>query len=62
MPTTEFARIYADELVRANQLIAAEADEFYFMAAGLPVTLKSPNHKGISPVRQAANTSDLQRP
>ena len=62
VPATELGRIYADELGRANQLIAAQADEVYFMAAGLPLTLKGPNHKGISPVRQAANTSDLQRP
>ena len=62
VPATELGRIYADELGRANQLIAAQADDVYFMAAGLPLTLKGPNHKGISPVRQAANTSDLQRP
>ena len=43
VPATELGRIYADELGRANQLVAAEADEVYFMAAGLPLTLKSPN-------------------
>ena len=44
VPATELGRIYADELGRANQLVAAEADEVYFMAAGLPLTLKGPNH------------------
>ena len=43
VPATELGRIYADELGRANQLVTAEADEVYFMAAGLPLTLKSPN-------------------
>ncbi len=52
VPATELGRIYADELGRANQLIAAQADDVYFMAAGLPLTLKGPNHKGISPVRK----------
>ena len=52
VPATELGRIYAEELGRANQLIAAQADDVYFMAAGLPLTLKGPNHKGISPVRQ----------
>ncbi len=40
---TELGRIYAEELGRTNQLVAAQADEVYFMAAGLPLTLKSPN-------------------
>ena len=37
VPATELGRIYADELGRANQLIAAQADDVYFMAAGLPL-------------------------
>ena len=44
VPPTELGRIYADELGRANQLTAAEADEVYFMAAGLPLTLKGSNN------------------
>lgn len=41
VPATELGRVYADELGRVNQLVAADADEVYFMAAGLPMKLKS---------------------
>ena len=41
MPPTELGRIYADELSRINQLVAAEADAVYFMAAGLPLRMKT---------------------
>ena len=40
---TRLGRIFADELGRVNQLVAAAADEVYFMAAGLPMALKSSN-------------------
>ena len=40
IPTTELGRVYADELGRVNQLVAAEADDVYFMAAGLPLRVK----------------------
>ena len=46
VPPTELGRIYADELGRVNQLVAAEANEVYFMAAGLPLEMKSSNRRG----------------
>ena len=38
---TELGRVYADELGRVNQLVAKEADNVYFMAAGIPMVVKS---------------------
>lgn len=40
IPSTKLGRLYADELGRTNQLVAATADDVYFMAAGLPLSLK----------------------
>ncbi len=40
VPTTKMGREYADELGRVNQLVAAEADDVYFMAAGIPMVVK----------------------
>ena len=41
IPPTELGRVYTDELGRVNQLIAAAADDVYFMAAGLPLNVKA---------------------
>ncbi len=43
VPPTRLGRVFADELGRVNQLVAAAADDVYFMAAGLPMALKSSN-------------------
>ena len=43
VPATELGRTYADELGRVNQIVAAAADEVYFMAAGLPLRVKAGN-------------------
>ena len=41
VPPTKLGRVYADELGRVNQMVARAADEVVFMAAGLPLSLKS---------------------
>ena len=51
VPATELGRTYADELGRVNQILAAAADEVYFMAAGLPLRVKVGNGSGGPPVR-----------
>ena len=43
VPPTRLGRVFSDELGRVNQLVAAAADDVYFMAAGLPMALKSSN-------------------
>lgn len=41
VPATELGRVYADQLGRVNQTVAAASDEVFFMAAGLPLKIKS---------------------
>ena len=50
IPPTTLGRNYADELGRVNQLVAAEADAVYFMAAGLPLQIKGERHSGLDDV------------
>lgn len=40
VPTTSLGRAYRDVLGRANQMLAAAADEVYFLVAGIPMTIK----------------------
>ena len=41
VPADSVSRLYRDLLGRANQMLAARADEVYFLVAGLPVTIKN---------------------
>lgn len=43
VPPYPLGRIYRDELGRANQRLAAAADEVIFMVAGLPMWVKKPS-------------------
>ncbi len=40
VPANPIGRLYRDLLGRANQMLAARADEVYFMVSGLPITVK----------------------
>ena len=41
VPADGVSRLYRDLLGRANQMLAARADEVYLLVAGLPVTIKN---------------------
>ena len=41
VPPSALGRAYADELGRANQIVAAAAEDVYFVVAGLPLNLKT---------------------
>ena len=62
VPATQLGRIYADELGRVNQLVAAEADEFYLVAAGLPVTIKTYRHGERAAHGLAGNRANFAAP
>lgn len=51
VPDNALARRFRDEAGRANQSLAAVADEVVFIAAGLPMMLKSPKR----PVRRKSS-------
>jgi len=40
IPENEISRRYIDLLGRANEIIAKECDEFYYMVAGIPIKVK----------------------
>jgi adenosylcobinamide kinase/adenosylcobinamide-phosphate guanylyltransferase len=40
VPPDKASRLYRDYLGRANQMLAARADEVYFMVAGIPLAVK----------------------
>ncbi len=41
VPADSVSRLYRDLLGRANQMLAAPADEVYFLVAGIPVAIKN---------------------
>ncbi|MFZ9594623.1 MAG: bifunctional adenosylcobinamide kinase/adenosylcobinamide-phosphate guanylyltransferase [Bdellovibrionia bacterium] len=41
VPESSLGRVYRDLLGRANQVIAAQSDEAFFLVSGLPLQLKS---------------------
>ena len=42
IPADKISRLYRDILGRANQMLAAHADEVYLLVAGLPIAIKQP--------------------
>ena len=50
VPVTPLGRVFRDTLGRANQQLAARADEVFLLVAGLPLRLKPPcEHLAASP-------------
>jgi adenosylcobinamide kinase/adenosylcobinamide-phosphate guanylyltransferase len=45
VPAYPAGRVYRDALGKANQMLARNADEFYFMVAGIPIPLKGAHSK-----------------
>lgn len=48
VPANKVSRLYRDLLGKANQMLAARADEVYLMVSGLPLRIKPPQHYGGS--------------
>ncbi|MFC1989944.1 bifunctional adenosylcobinamide kinase/adenosylcobinamide-phosphate guanylyltransferase [Chloroflexota bacterium] len=46
VPVNKVGRLYRDLLGKANQLLAQQADEVYYMVAGLPLLIKPSPHSG----------------
>jgi len=47
VPANKVSRLYRDLLGRANQVLAARADEVYLMVAGLPMRIKPAKHSSV---------------
>jgi len=47
VPPYPLGRVYRDVLGRANQMLAGRADKVLFMVAGLPMTVKDLNQRGL---------------
>ncbi|MFC2051845.1 bifunctional adenosylcobinamide kinase/adenosylcobinamide-phosphate guanylyltransferase [Chloroflexota bacterium] len=47
VPANKAGRLYRDLLGKANQLLAQQVDEVYYMVAGLPMTVKPSPHFGV---------------
>ena len=45
IPADSISRLYRDLLGRANQMLAAHADEVYLLVAGIPITVKNNNFR-----------------
>ena len=43
VPPNKMSRVYRDLLGRANQLLASQTDEVYWMVAGIPMRIKPPD-------------------
>ena len=46
VPATPLGRVFRDALGRANQALAAAADEVYLLVAGIPLRIKPPSTGG----------------
>ncbi len=56
VPDNPLGRLYRDLLGKANQMLAAQASEVYFMVSGLPLAVKPPRYIRL-PGRPGASPS-----